>query len=533
MFFGIDLGTTNSVIEYWVRTGDTFDIKPVLNNKGHIMTPSVVYFEEGKDQPVVGQTSLDHFEFEPDRTFRWVKRNMGKPVEYIVDGRTYTPQIISAYILKALKSNAEKELSQTIDEIVITVPADFDLNAKQATIDAGKIAGFSTIHLIPEPNSAILNYVFHKQQLGRLPDLIDYTEKYFAVFDLGGGTFDISLSSICLGSNGKPDISVISSSGDKYLGGINFDLDLMSYVLKKAIKIYPKEKESLETLLAYSKYYLSDQVSMSEEIKATLARLSRECEVGKIALSDEEKRTFSFVSHVGRTIRVEVSRYEFEEILTPYFDRIRGYIASVLRDAYEKTRGVISSWTDIAGVLLVGGSTNIPAVKYFCKEVFNQEPIYGLHTFECVARGAAIYSGVKNGNTDMFGSYNVITPHDYGIIVDNHFKPILLRGSSNKVAQYKYMVPFALDENAPIRVVQKYYDDKGEEILLDIEKINYSHPFLYSGDTLDITFSLNEDLILEVKLREDCINDTLEVHPQHYIKLSSSQIVDAQKLVNY
>ncbi|KKM12197.1 hypothetical protein SY88_04975 [Clostridiales bacterium PH28_bin88] len=537
MYFGIDLGTTNSLITYWVKIGDnSFDVKPIRNNKGVTLTPSVVYFEECNDENVVvGQSAFDNYDFYPERTIRWVKRDMGKDITYKVDDKTYSPQVISAYILKELKSNAEKDLQMTpgngIDDIVITVPADFDIHAKQATIDSAKIAGFRNVHLIAEPNAAVLNYIFRTREVGKLEEKFGEGENYYIVFDLGGGTFDVSLSSVYLDETGKPNTSVISSSGDKYLGGINFDLDLMQYVLRKAIKLYPDHKKNLETLLVNAQYYNKTDILMDEDVKGTLSRLIKECEIGKIALSDENKRTFSFISNNGKTFRIEVHRAEFEELLVPYFEKFKKHIERVLKEASGKTNGRLRSWADFQGVLLVGGSTNIPAIKEMCKKIFGQEPIAGIDTFESVGKGAAIYSSIKNGLSDILGSYSTIIPHDYGIIENGTFEPILHRGSKDHKGDYKYIVPFSLDVRAPIQVAQRYYDAEGNDILLHIERINYSHPFLFTGDVLGITFQMDDDLMLWVGVEEECIRDSIEIRIENPIRLTDEEIVRARELL--
>ncbi|MGE7683907.1 Hsp70 family protein [Peribacillus simplex] len=536
MFFGIDLGTTNSAISYWVKTGeDSFDVKTIRNNNGHPLTPSVVFFEEDTNKSIIGKNALDSFDYLPDRTVRWVKRDMGKLTTYKIDNNSYNPSMISAYILKDLKNRAEKDLQMTdgdhIRDIVITVPADFDVNAKQATIDAAKIAGFENINLIAEPNAAILNYIFRTKETGKLLEKFSDKEKFYVVFDLGGGTFDVSLSTISLDVNSKPNTRVISSSGEKYLGGINFDIDLMIYVLEKAKKIYSKDLEILDTLEIYAKQYSQNQYGHDENIRNTLARIIKECENGKIALSEEQKKHFSFMTSTGRTFRIEIHREEFEQILKPHLDRMSNHIHLVLNNAVANTNGKISNWNDIDGVLLVGGSTNIPLINRFCREVFGDKIIDGVDTYESVAKGAAIYSAMKNSSESLFGEYSVIVPHDYGLLINNDFEVLLNRGTDKKHTKYIYKVPFSLDVKSPIVIAQKYYNNNGMEDILEIEKINYSHPFIYTGDKLEITFEIDDNLILVAKVKEDCIDDSMEVVIENNSKLSDEEILLAKESI--
>ncbi|MGG3927689.1 Hsp70 family protein [Metabacillus fastidiosus] len=533
MFFGIDLGTTNSSISYWVKTGeDSFDVKTIRNSNGQPLTPSVVFFEEDTNKSIIGRSALESFDFYPDRTIRWVKRDMGKVTTYEIDKNVYNPSMISAYILKDLKNRAEKDLQMNdkdgIKDIVITVPADFDVNAKQATIDAARIAGFEKIKLIAEPNAAILNYIFRTKETGKLLEKFNNEEKFYVVFDLGGGTFDVSLSAISLDSNNKPNTRVISSSGEKYLGGINFDKDLMIYILEKAKKIYPKEIEILDLLASHAKEYIQNNNEVDEDVKNTLARIIKECENGKIALSDEKKKHFSFMAHTGRTFRIEIHREEFQELLKPHLIRISNHIQKVLAHAIQNTNGEVSTWNDIDGVLLVGGSTNIPTVYNYCKEVFGDKIIDGVDTYESVAKGAAIFSAIKNSSESLVGDYSVIVPHDYGLIINNNFEVLLHRGTDKIHTTYQYKVPFSLDIKSPIVIAQKYYNSDGEEDILVIEKINYSHPFIYTGDILEISFGVDENLMLIAKVKENCIDDSMEIMIENNAKLSEEEILLAK-----
>ncbi|MGE6664604.1 Hsp70 family protein [Paenibacillus xylanexedens] len=531
MHYGIDLGTTNSVISfgYEIETKNLFEVRPINNQDAKPITPSVINFQENTE-PSVGETALRTFVYDSENTIRWVKRKMGTDKQYPILEKVYSPQEISAFILKDLKNYAEKSnLKDEINNIVITVPADFDTAAKQATIDAGKIAGFNSVHLIPEPNAAILNFIYKSYELKKLNEYFSEVRKYILVFDLGGGTFDVSLSSIQLNNNGKPETSVISSSGNKYLGGYDFDKDLMIYGLKKAIKLYPNDSESLKELLYYAELYPDLPEDVSDDVKETLARMMNESELCKIDLSKKIKRMFNFFSHQRKVYRVEIHREEFQMIMDPHIKTIKTNINQVLNDAIEKTNNEFNDWDKLFGVLLVGGSTEIPVIKDLCKELFNQDPLENIDTYTAVANGAAIYASILEGESSLLESYNTVVPHNYGIRNGHNYTSVLKKGDKDKSSEFDYEIPFALDTKAPIEIVQKYYNENGEEILLLLETINYSHPFMYTGDELGISFSLDDDLILSVALTEKCIEDKVEVVYDNKIKMSDD-VIEKSKL---
>ncbi|PDZ55084.1 hypothetical protein CON15_23085 [Bacillus cereus] len=523
MYYGIDLGTTNSAISYGIEipSKDFFELVTLTNTNGDLLTPSVVFFED-EEEPLVGKYALENYKHEPNKTVRWVKRKMGLEYNYNFGNRELSPQAISACILKELKSYAEKgNIEDAIDNVVITVPADFDTKAKQATVDAAKIAGFKEVHLIPEPNAAILNYIYKTYEKDNLREIFSEKEKYMLVFDLGGGTFDLSLSAICFNAEGGLSTRVVTSSGNKYLGGINFDKDLMIYVLNKALKLYPKDIEPLKKLLEFAEGQGIHDAS--EEIRNALAQLIRDCEACKEYLSQNKKRTVSFFSHERRVYKVEISQGEFERLLAPYFLKIQKHVDEILLKATESTDD-FKDWLDLSGVLLVGGSTHIPAVKQYCTDMFKQEPIIGQEVYISVSRGAAIYASILAGQNVLIDDYKTVIPHDFYIKNDQEYLPIFKKDSTNKQKNINYEIPFALDTKAPIQIIQKYYDAEGKEIDILLETINYSHPFMFTGDTLEMNFAIDDDLIMSVSTREDCINDSVEVSFDNKIKFTQEQL---------
>ncbi|MCM3226322.1 Hsp70 family protein [Terribacillus saccharophilus] len=520
MYYGIDLGTTNSVISYGIEIAskDFFELQTITNQHGDVYTPSVIFFDEG-EEPLVGKFALESYKSEPFKTVRWVKRKMGIDYNYKFGDREYNPQVMSAFILNELKSYAEKgNIEDSIDKVVITVPADFDNSAKQATIDAARIAGFSEVHLIPEPNAAILNYIYKTVERNEINEYFSIQEKYMLVFDLGGGTFDLSLSAISVNEEGQLLTRVITSSGNKYLGGINFDNDLLIYVLKKAMKLYPKDIEPINELLI-----AAEEGSEDEDILNALAQLLRDCEACKEYLSQNKKRTISFFSHQRKPYKVEINKSEFERLLKPYLTKIEECVEDVLKQAMDSIVN-FGGWDRLEGVLLVGGSTHIPAIRDYCKETFETELIIGQEVYTSVSRGAAIYASILYGKNAFIKEYNTVVPHDFYIRNNKNYYSIFEKGTTTKQKNLNYEIPFALDTKAPIEIIQKYYNETGDEIDVLLQTINYSHPFMFTGDTLEMNFELNEDLIMSVTAREDCIDDYVEVLIENKSRLTEDEI---------
>lgn len=537
MKFGIDLGTTNSLITYWVRLpDDTFKLNTLSNNFGSTQTESVVYFEEDTSEVIVGKIALSNYGESPDRAIRWVKRYMGTDKKYDIDGEVYSPQEISAFILKNLKQLAENQGEMKkgeLNEIVITVPADFDENAKRATSDAAKIAGFDKIYLIPEPNAAILSYLYNTNIIGKINEKLPNETNYFLVFDLGGGTFDVSLSKLIRGKDDKINISVVSTYGNKYLGGINFDLELLKYILGKIKKTNEAQNKNMDELLVgYDMYYKKNK-NIPESMKLILSNLEKQCELLKISLTNKNKQTIYFHNQVGQVVKTVISRDEFEMILSPYFEQITSLIEKVLIDVKSKTNGEFKSWDDLDIALLVGGSSNIPSIKSICDTIFGGKVKSGVNTFEGVSQGAAIYAGIKNMEIDSFGEYKQIVPHDYGIkIGEDKLITILSKGSEKSEDSMEYSIPFALDTKSPLVIAERFYNEDGTTILPEIERINYYHPFILTGDKLKIQLSLDDSSVLTVSVFEPKIDDKVEIIVENTIGLKDDQISKSREKIN-
>lgn len=356
---GIDLGTTNSCVA--VIEGDTPTV--ITNKEGYRTTPSVVAFTKSKER-IVGDAAKRQAAVNSDRTIFSIKRHMGTDYRKKIDGKYYTPQEISAFILMKLKEDAEDFLGQPVTDAVVTVPAYFTDAQRQATKDAGKIAGLNILRIINEPTSAALAY-----------GLDNGTAQKVLVYDLGGGTFDVSVIDI-----GDNVIEVLATSGDNHLGGDDFDERIVNYLVEQ--------------------FKISDGINLSKDVSA-MQRLREEAEKAKKELSSSVTTNinlpFIAMSKNGpHHIDITLSRQTFDELTADLVDRTITPVENALHDA-----GL--SKTDINMVLLVGGSTRIPAVADKVRQLMGKEPSRNLNPDECVALGAAVQGG-KLGNQLQAGS---------------------------------------------------------------------------------------------------------------------------------
>lgn len=356
---GIDLGTTNSCVA--VIEGDTPTV--ITSKEGYRTTPSVVAFTKSKEL-IVGDAAKRQAAVNSDRTIFSIKRHMGTDYRKKIDGKYYTPQEISAFILMKLKEDAEDFLGQPVTDAVVTVPAYFTDAQRQATKDAGKIAGLNILRIINEPTSAALAYGLDNGM----------TQKVL-VYDLGGGTFDVSVIDI-----GDNVIEVLATSGDNHLGGDDFDERIVNYLVEQ--------------------FKISDGINLSKDVSA-MQRLREEAEKAKKELSSSVTTNinlpFIAMSKDGpHHIDITLSRQTFNELTADLVDRTITPVENALHDA-----GL--SKTDINMVLLVGGSTRIPAVADKVRQLMGKEPSRNLNPDECVALGAAVQGG-KLGNQLQAGS---------------------------------------------------------------------------------------------------------------------------------
>lgn len=351
---GIDLGTTNSCVA--VLEGGEPTV--ITNAEGNRTTPSVVGFTKGGEK-LVGETAKRQAITNPERTISSIKRHMGSDYKVTIDGKAYTPQDISAMIMVKLKADAEAYLGEKVTEAVITVPAYFSDSQKQATKDAGMIAGLEVKRIINEPTAAALAYGLDK----------DMEHHKILVYDLGGGTFDVSILDL-----GDGVFEVLSTNGDTKLGGDDFDNALMNFMADSFAK--------------------ENGVDLRND-KMALQRLKEAAEKAKKELSASQTTNvnlpFITVNENGPLhLNMDITRAKFDQLTEHLVERTVGPMKKAMADA-----GVTNA--DIDKVILVGGSTRIPAVQEAVKRVTGKEPFKGINPDECVAIGASIQAGVLTG----------------------------------------------------------------------------------------------------------------------------------------
>lgn len=370
---GIDLGTTNSVVS--VMEGGEPTV--ITNPEGSRITPSVVGFSKTGER-LVGQLAKRQAVSNPDRTIASIKRHMGeKNYSVTIDDKSYTPPEISAMILQKLKADAEAYLGETVSQAVITVPAYFNDSQRQATKDAGQIAGLEVLRIINEPTAAALAYGIDKDESHTV-----------LVFDLGGGTFDVSILDIDDGM-----FEVKATNGDTHLGGDDFDQAVMKWIVDEF-----KKENGID--LSADKMSAQRVIEAAEKAKIELSSM----------LSTNINLPFITADASGpKHLDLTLTRAKFEELTAELVERTMIPTRKAMADA-----GLSSS--DIDKVLLVGGSSRIPAVQEAIKKYLNKEPHRGINPDECVSIGAAIQGGVLSGDYDEKGVVLVdVTPLSLGI----------------------------------------------------------------------------------------------------------------------
>ena len=366
---GIDLGTTNSCVA--ILEGGQPVVIP--NSEGSRTTPSVVAFKDG--ERLVGTIAKRQAITNPERTISSIKRDMGSDRKVTIDGKEYTPQEISAMILQKLKQEAESYLGEKVTQAVITVPAYFTDSQRQATKDAGRIAGLEVLRIINEPTAASLAYGMDKE-----------TNQKILVYDLGGGTFDVSILEI-----GDGVFQVLATAGNNRLGGDDFDQRLMDYIADDFKK--------------------NNGIDLRKD-KMAMQRLKEAAEKAKIDLSGvmQTNVNLPFItmdSSGPKHLDITITRAKFNELIGDLIDKTRVCVEKCLSDANLKA-------SDVEKVILVGGSSRIPAVQEMVKKIMGKEPFKGINPDECVAIGAAIQGGVLGGEVKDILLLDV-TPLSLGI----------------------------------------------------------------------------------------------------------------------
>ena len=370
---GIDLGTTNSVVSV-IEGGEP---TVITNPEGSRITPSVVGFTKD-GQRLVGQLAKRQAVSNPDRTISSIKRHMGESYKVSIDNKTYTPPEISAMVLQKLKADAEAYLGETVTQAVITVPAYFNDAQRQATKDAGTIAGLEVLRIINEPTAAALAYGLDKDN-----------DETILVFDLGGGTFDVSILEL-----DEHTFEVKATSGDTHLGGDDFDKKVMDWMV--------------------AEFKRDNGIDLSKD-KMSAQRLIEAAEKAKIELSSMTSTNinlpFITADATGpKHLDLTLTRAKFDDLTRDLVERTMGPTRNAMKDAGLDGK-------DIDKIILVGGSTRIPAVQNAIRDILGKEPSKGINPDECVSVGAAIQGGVLAGE---FGKGNEIllldvTPLSLGI----------------------------------------------------------------------------------------------------------------------
>ena len=517
---GIDLGTTNSCVA--VMEGGEAVVIP--NAEGNRTTPSVVAFSKTGER-MVGQVAKRQAITNPDRTISSIKREMGTDHRVSIDDKIYTPQEISAMILQKLKSDAETSLGQTVTEAVITVPAYFTDSQRQATKDAGKIAGLDVKRIINEPTAAALAYGVDKEQAQKI-----------MVYDLGGGTFDVSILEIDDGV-----IEVLATAGNNRLGGDDFDQCIMKYLV--------------------SEFKRTDGIDLSGD-KVAMQRLKEAAEKAKIELSGVTSSNINLpyitADATGpKHLDVTLTRAKFNELTGHLVDATMGPVRQAMSDAGLKP-------SDLAKVLMVGGSSRIPAVVEAVKNFTGSEPFKGINPDECVAMGAALQAGVLTGDVKGLLLLDV-TPLSLGIetmggvctrlIERNTTIPVkksqifstaadnqtsvevnVLQGEREMAAANKSLGRFHLDGIAPARRGVPQI-----EVTFDIDAngiVNVSAKDLGTGTEQHITITSSsnmskEDIEKAVKEAEQYAAEDAKIKEKVEVRNQADQMVyQAEKTLN-
>ena len=456
---GIDLGTTNSCVS--VMEGGEAVVIP--NAEGARTTPSVVAFSKDGER-MIGQVAKRQAVTNADRTIISIKRHMGTDYRVNIDGKPYSPQEISAMILQKLKADAEAYLGQPVNQAVITVPAYFSDSQRQATKDAGKIAGLEVLRIINEPTAAALAYGVDKE-----------SEQKIMVYDLGGGTFDVSILDI-----GEGVLEVLSTAGDTHLGGDDFDQRIIDWMVDEFKK--------------------SNGIDLSND-RMAMQRLKEAAEKAKIELSGMSQTSINqpyiTADATGpKHLELTLTRAKFNELTADLVDRTMTPVRKALQDA-----GLRAS--DLKKVLMVGGSTRIPAVYDAVKKELNCEPFKGINPDECVAVGAAIQGGVLQGDVKGLLLLDV-TPLSLGIeTLGGVCTKIIERNTT--IPTHKSQVFSTAADNQPsveINVLQGEREFARDNKSLGVFHLDGIAPAPRGVPQIEVTFDIDANGIVKVSAKD-------------------------------
>ena len=456
---GIDLGTTNSCVS--VMEGGEAVVIP--NAEGSRTTPSVVAFSRTGER-MVGQVAKRQAITNPDRTISSIKRDMGTARKINIDGKSYTPQEISSMILQKLKTDAEAYLGEKITEAVITVPAYFNDAQRQATKDAGIIAGLDVKRIINEPTAAALAYGMEKGESQRV-----------LVYDLGGGTFDVSIIEM-----GDGVQEVIATAGNNRLGGDDFDQKIIDYIAEEF------KKENIIDL---------------RQDRTALSRLKEAAEKAKIELSGMASTAINlpFITadaNGPKHLDMTLTRAKFDELTADLVEKTMGPLRQALADAKLKP-------SDLDKVLLVGGSTRVPAVQEAVKGYMGKEPFKGINPDECVAMGAAIQGGVLGG--DVTGILLLdVTPLSLGIETEGAVSTKIIDRNTTIPTKRSQIFSTAADgqTSVEVHVLQGERTMAKDNKTLGMFKLDGIAPAPRGIPQIEVTFDIDANGIVHVSAKD-------------------------------
>jgi len=469
---GIDLGTTFS--EMAIMEGE----KPIIipNNLGERLTPSVVAFTED-NEIIVGKKARRQAILNPERTVYSIKRHMGTNFRVQINGREYTPQEISAMIIQKLKQDLENYLGEEVDQAVITVPAYFTDAQRQATRDAGEIAGLNVRRIIDEPTAAAIAYGFDKDE-----------DQILLVYDLGGGTFDVSILEIISGV-----FQVLAIKGNNMLGGDDFDQRVVEYLVEQF-----KEKEGID---------------LSGDRQA-MQKMREAAEEAKIELSDVQKTNIliegiTMTDKGPLTLDEDLTRAKFESL-------VQDLLESTIKPTRQAIEDAGLTAEDINNVVLVGGSTRIPMVQRIVKDILGRDPRKDVNPDECVALGAAIQAGLLASldeelkdtaadRTETEGPVIVhLTPFSLGVGLVNDQYGVIIERNSTYPTEAKDVFTTTRDFQTAISfpVYEGEENVASANTFLDMLRIDGIPPAPRGVPRIEVTFRLNQDRILEATAKD-------------------------------